>query len=74
MTIKEFAVKYGLKYQTVYAASYRVRFVQPSPWDRREYPEGELFKAVDTMLTERIEKYRHETDKAIEQRDILRGN
>lgn len=65
MTAKEFAAKYGLDYQYVYNATWRVERKEVSPM-RYRYDEQELMKAVRGMLEVRVEKAEIELKRAKE--------
>ena len=67
MTIKEFADKYGIPYSIVYEATYKVPYISTMRKDR-EYPERELYKDTNRIITQRLEKHRklfHQTQKML---------
>ena len=57
LTIKAFAEKYQLPYQTVYNATYYVHS-KARRGKNREYPEQELKEALHHILTEKLERVR----------------
>lgn len=57
MTIQEFADKYGVSYNIVYEATYKVPCYSTMRKDR-EYSEEKLFKEVETLLTARMDRHR----------------
>lgn len=74
MTIKEFADKYGVAYNIVYEATYKVPCYSTMRKDR-EYSEEKLFKEVDALLTARMEKHRklyHQTQRAFIRMNAVR--
>ena len=71
VTIKEFANKYGVPYNIVYEATYKVPCYSTMRKER-EYSEDALFEEVDRLLTARMDRHRklyHQT-----QRTFIRMN
>ena len=72
MTIKQFMKKYGVPYNIVYNATYKVH-----PLDyalkEREYNEQELYREVEDSLLARIRKHKEESDRLIRYVKNMRG-
>ena len=56
MTLKEFAEKYKVPYHIVYESSYMVQPVGTMQRDR-DFPEDDLFDAVDKILNKRMKRH-----------------
>ena len=57
MTIRQFSDKYGVPYPLAYGASYQVKPIATMTRDR-DYPESEMYAAVEQLLTRRINYHR----------------
>lgn len=73
MTLKAFSLEYGIPYNIVYEASYRVK--THDKWLRnREYDREELREAVADILKKRIVKHREIAKAHLEEFKRLKGD
>lgn len=72
MTLREFSDKYKIPYHIVYEASYKVPVVSTLRKDR-EYPERPLYREVENIVNERINRHRDLLKKQEEIMDKLRS-